>query len=78
MSRKLSADGPSSSALVNYENLLKQKENEIKNLNYEVEMLETKVSISEKTVRDLNTKVSNYQKSTSVVKADMENKLLRY
>ena len=46
VSRKLSADGPSSSALVNYENLLKQKENEIKNLNYEVEMLETKVSIS--------------------------------
>lgn len=27
MSKKYPADGPSSSALVNYENLLKQKEN---------------------------------------------------
>lgn len=41
-------------------------------------MLQTKVSISEKSIRDLNTKVGNYQKSSSVLKADMQNKASRY
>lgn len=32
-------------------------------------MIETKVDISEKTIRDLNSKISNIQKSSALVRA---------
>lgn len=36
------------------------------------------MNISEKSVRDLNSKIANQQKSASVLKAETENRISRY
>lgn len=81
ISRKISGDTDRNATTVslnNYETLLRQKQNDLKNTKYELDMLETKVQISEKTIRDLNNRVNNTQRSASVLKAEMENRIAKY
>lgn len=41
-------------------------------------MYDTKISLGEKTIRDLNAKISNYQKSNAHYKSEIEKKVLKY
>jgi uncharacterized coiled-coil protein SlyX len=61
-----------------YELQLRQKEGEIKNLQYELEVRETKITIDEKTIKELNNKINSSQKSVGNTRIEFENKVSKY